>query len=100
MKAILSHLFLPHVSNNHRAKFLHHSTLVLILLAIFGLQFFTAYASENYKEVLGVSTNISPTSLLELTNKKRAAEGLSPLRLNDELAQAAQHKANDMFSKD
>lgn len=99
MKAILSHLFLPHVSNNHRAKFLHHSTLVIILLTIFGLHFFTEYASSNYEQVLGVSTDISPAALLELTNKKRSEEGLPPLRMNDELSQAAQMKAQDMFAK-
>jgi hypothetical protein len=100
MKRILSHLFLPHESNNHRAKFLHHSTLVLILLAIFGLHFFTTYTSENYQEVLGVSTDITPTALFELTNRRREEVGLSPLVLNDELVAASQMKAQDMFQKD
>lgn len=99
MKEILSHLFLPHESNNHRAKFLHHSTLVIILLAIFGLHFFTGYTSQKYEQVLGVSTDITPVKLLELTNQRRADEGLSPLRINDELVYAAQMKAQDMFDK-
>lgn len=99
MKDILSHLFLPHISNNHRAKFLHHSTLVILLVTIFGLHFVTSYASENHDNVLGVSTNITPAQLLELTNQRREQEGLAPLRMNNELSQAAQMKAQDMFAK-
>jgi len=99
MKDILLHLFLPHESNNHRAKFLHHSTLVLLIAILFITHFFINYSSREYSQVLGVTSNITVTELLELTNQEREAQGLKPLKLSDQLSQAAHSKASNMFTQ-
>ncbi len=94
---VLTHLFLPHESNNHRARLLHpHAYLFYIVFFVFfgmGLKFVHKYAPN----ILGVATNISVSDLLSSTNQKRAEAGLTPLTLNDQLSQAASNKAFDMF---
>jgi len=50
--------------------------------------------------ILGLATDINVESLLNLTNQKRAEDGLGPLNLDSQLSQAAAGKAQDMFSKD
>lgn len=99
MKDILLHLFLPHHTNNHRAKFLHHRSLLLLIGALFLTSFFISLPSTRHGSVLGVSSNISVSDLLALTNQKRVEQGLSALALNSELSTAAQYKAQDMFAK-
>lgn len=47
--------------------------------------------------VLGFSANISPESIIELTNAERQKLGLSPLAENKLLSEAARQKAADMF---
>lgn len=48
--------------------------------------------------VLGYSANISPEKIIELTNLERAGLGLSPLKHNSLLSEAARQKAADMFA--
>lgn len=94
----LKHYFLPHHTNNFRAKLLHFDVLLLItfVLAILGWSFRTV---ENVDPgILGYATDIRVERLLELTNQKRAEQGLAPLSLNGTLSQAASLKAGDMFA--
>lgn len=51
-----------------------------------------------YPQVLGAAVGISAQELLILTNKERQNNGLSTLKLNDQLTQAAAMKAKDMFA--
>jgi uncharacterized protein YkwD len=99
MKRFFAHLFLPHASNKYRAKVLHHSTLVVLIISFFAFNFFLAHIPKPLENVLGVSSSITPQELLILTNLKREERGLPPLTMNNELAQAAAGKAADMFSK-
>jgi len=98
MYRFLRHFLLPHQTNNHRAKALHPDTLLVyvFLLALFnfGLRSF----HQQFPSVLGYATDIRLTELLNLTNQKRASLGLSGLRLNAKLSEAAAHKAQDMFA--
>src|SRR5260370_4646050 len=99
MPNFLRHLFIPRESNNHRAKLLHHdSLLIVILLLRIGLVSLTSI-QKNFPQVLGISANIRPEDLLNLTNQQRQQHGLPPLHIDSELAQAASQKAADMFSK-
>jgi hypothetical protein len=100
MRKFLRHFFLPHQSNNHRAKALHPDTLLVyvFLLALFNLSF--RYIHQQFPSILGYATDIRLTELLNLTNKQRAALGLSELRLNAKLSEAAAKKASDMFAHD
>lgn len=100
VKRFLHHLFLPHESNNYRAKLLHHKSLIVVILSLFGLTFLFSVAHRNFPSVLGTATDITVSALLQETNQKRAENGAGPLRINSELSVAAQKKADDMFAKD
>ncbi len=99
MKSLFAHLFLPHHTNNHRAKLLHHSSLLIVILFVCGLSLVFSSFSKNNSSVLGISFSITPQELLVLTNQKRQEAGLSALVLDGVLTQAAEQKASDMFSK-
>ena len=92
------HLFLPHHSNNCRAKILHPSTLSILvgffLLYQVAINFYLLVSPS----VLGFASNIAPERVVELTNQKRAEQGLAPLTINAKLNEAAQRKAGDMFA--
>jgi hypothetical protein len=47
--------------------------------------------------VLGFASSITPTQILDQTNKQRAAQGLPALELNSKLSQAALAKGQHMF---
>jgi hypothetical protein len=47
--------------------------------------------------VLGFAANISPDRLIQLTNERRAEQGLGTLNLNPALVEAARQKASEMF---
>lgn len=98
MKHFLKHFFIPHNSNNQRARLLHNSSLFIIAcLLLFG-SFAINYTKTHYQSVLGISASISAQDLLNLTNQQRAAAGVGPLSLNAALSNAAAGKAEDMFT--
>ncbi len=92
------HFFVPHHSNNHKAKILHPSTLSIIvaffLVYQFGINFYLLVSPS----ILGYASNITPEQIVELTNQKRLENGLKPLTINGQLNEAAQRKAGDMFA--
>ncbi len=95
----LRHLFLPHESNNQKAKLLHSSTLILISLSLISYQVILSFLPRLGPNILGYAANISPDEVIRLTNEKRAQNGLSPLSTNSVLSQAAQAKGADMLNK-
>lgn len=99
MRDLLHHFLTPQESNNHRAKILHHKSLIFFITFLFLGQFLFSFLRSNFSSVLGTSFNISSQELLLLVNQKRQAQGLSALVLNNQLSSAAYAKANDMFSK-
>ncbi|RJR15488.1 CAP domain-containing protein [Candidatus Microgenomates bacterium] len=100
MLSYLRHLFLPHHTNNYRAKVLHYDFfLVYVIIFLFGSIFIRTLHRID-PDVLGYATNITVDKLLEYTNQQRSAEGAPPLSLNEQLSQAAAGKAADMFGKD
>lgn len=100
MKELLCHLLFPRESNHHRAKFLHHQSIVFLIILLFLGQFFLNFVKFNFPTVLGLKIDISSQELLSHTNQKRQAQGLSPLILSEDLSKAAYLKAADMFKKD
>lgn len=99
MLGFLNHLFIPHSKNNHRAKILHNSTLLMLVFGLFALSFFGKVIALKYPEVLGISYSISEGELLAQVNQERQKNGLTTLNQNSELDAAAQKKAADMFAK-
>lgn len=100
MRDFLYCLFFPHPSNNHRAKILHHKTLLLIIsFFVFGSFFFSS-ALNPFGNKIKAFAEVSVRELIQFTNQKRQDNGLPPLSENAALATAASNKADDMFSKD
>jgi len=95
----LRHLFIPHESNNQKAKLLHPSSLSLIAIGLIAFQLVLGFANKTLPQVLGYAANISPSEVIRLTNVQREADGLSPLTENSILDAAALAKGNDMLAK-
>jgi len=99
LKKLLRHYFLPHHSNNHRAKILHHETMLVMVAILFVTSLLIGTIHQTHPEVLGVSVNMSVDDLLLLTNVQRQQNNLPPLQMNGQLAAAAQGKAANMFAE-
>jgi hypothetical protein len=95
-----THIFIPKSSNNYKAKLLHLSSLVMLLVFVFLFQGSLSIGSAHGLNVLGYKANISPEEVIRLTNEKRAQAGLSPLSENSTLDQAALAKGTDMLNND
>jgi len=96
----IRHLFIPHQSNNHRARILHPSVLAVIVAGFLVYQFGLNFYLLVRPSVLGFASSISPERVIEATNQKRGEKGLAPLTINSKLNEAAQRKAGDMFAFD
>ena len=95
----LIHLFVPHESNNQKAKILHSGSLGLIAVFLIGFQLLLGVATRAFPQVLGYAANIAPSEVIRLTNEKRAQNGLAPVTENGTLNSAALAKGNDMLAK-
>ncbi len=95
----LHHLFIPHERNNFRAKALHINFLTFYLLLAVLFTFTVKFIYGKSGDILGYATDISVDKLYQLTNTTRQQNQLSTLEYNEQLAQAAQKKAADMFTK-
>lgn len=100
MFEFLHHLFLPHHTNNYRAKVLHHDFFVFYMLFCFLSSIFLNFGHRVSPDLLGFATDIHVDKLVEYTNKKRIEAGVAPVILNPLLSQAAAGKAQDMFGND
>jgi hypothetical protein len=96
----LFHFFIPHHKNNHRAKLLHHTSLLTLILGVALVSSFAVFIHKTHPEVLGISYQISDSELLNLTNFERSQNGLPPLFLDRELTIAAHNKGQHMFEHD
>jgi hypothetical protein len=96
---LLKHLFIPHESNNQKARILHPISLGLIAMFLIGFQLILSLGYTSFPKVLGYTANISPGEVIRLTNVQRAANGLASLTENTILDSAALAKGNDMLAK-
>jgi hypothetical protein len=104
MKKSLAHFFVPHHTNNHRAKLLQPAGLsVLVVFSLFlhaALVFIPKRNFLPYDMVLGYASSISTPQVIEATNQEREKLSLTPLKTSDVLSQAAAEKAAHMFAND
>jgi hypothetical protein len=98
VKHFLHHLLFPRESNNHRSKLLHHDSLFFVIALFVFLGSVVGTVQHTHPDVLGISSNISAQDLLTYTNQKRQENGLKPLAMNGQLAQAAEQKASHMLA--
>lgn len=94
------HLFVPHYTNNHRAKLLHNSSIFVLCLSLIFAQLILVGFSRlsNKPAVLGYAAQISVSEVITLTNQKRAEAGLQPLKQNPSLDQGAIAKGQNMLA--
>lgn len=98
MPEIFHHLFLPHHTNNHRARVLHLDALFGYVFAFAVFYMGIGWIHRSYPEVLGYAIDIRTDQLFNDTNSKRTDAGLDVLRLDTDLSRAAAKKAEDMFT--
>lgn len=96
----LRHLFLPHHTNNQRAKLLHPTSVSLVIGFFTIFQLLLGKASSSLPDILGYASQIPPSEIIRLTNIERQSHGLNALVLDDQLSKAAAQKGADMFAKD
>lgn len=100
LKRSLHHLFAPHSGNNFRAKLLHNSGLVSLLGIFLTLNLLIRIFDSTPLHILGFTSSVTIDEVVAQTNVERTAAGLSTLRYNETLADAARRKAANMFSED
>ena len=96
----LIHLFVPRESNNHKARLLHSSSLIIIASLFVVFQGLINFLPNLKPNILGYVAQISPEEVVRLTNQKRTEAGLAPLTYNQTLAGAAYTKGRDMIDRD
>ncbi|HRN70829.1 MAG TPA: CAP domain-containing protein, partial [Candidatus Woesebacteria bacterium] len=96
----LHHLFIPRQTNNYSAKLLHHDFLTVYLIAALVLTAGVGHIQKTKGDILGFATDVTIEKLYELTNEERAKQNVPVLEYNEDLAKAAQLKAQNMFEKD
>ena len=96
----LGHLTLPHPGNNHQAKLRQPVGLLGLLVIVIAAQFWVQIFAHAQPSVLGYASAITLDGILADTNHQRQLQGLSTLRLDPQLSQAAAAKAQDMFARD
>lgn len=94
------HLVIPRPSNNYKAKLLHFSYLSVLVIVMIGVQLVINYSNNIKGGILGYASNIPPDEVVRLTNIKRAEGGLSELKLDQTLTNAALAKGTHMIEKD
>jgi hypothetical protein len=90
--------FIPSKENNFRPRFLDGKILFYLVILITILKF-SLFPFFLYFPKTSFFAEITKSVLIELTNKTRKNNGLSPLKENQILNEVAQLKAQDMLSK-
>ncbi len=90
---------MPHETNNHKPKVLHHSSFVSYILLAVAVQLVFQILLVTKPQVLGLATDITADRILTLVNNQRIQNGLSPVKMDPLLSAGAALKANDMFAK-
>lgn len=96
------HLFLPQSSNNHRPHILHLEWLFALVVFVGCIGVSTHALSSGtrvFPSVLGFSSTITASQVVDQTNQQRAANGVGQLTTNQRLVQAAIAKGNNMCAE-
>ncbi len=90
-------LLIPHKHNDYRPHLIRSYGLVAVVFVVIGIQ--AGYNMTASGSVLGYTSDITISSLLDKTNIERTNDGQSQLVLNDKLIDAAYLKAKNMFAE-
>jgi hypothetical protein len=90
----------PFLPEDNRASVVRKKALTFYILVIAGFYIFLNFFKTAAPGVLGFASNIFVDDIVADTNAYRRQNGLSDLRFDSTLSQAAQKKAEDMFEDD
>jgi len=99
IKNKLKKCFIPCVENNYKPKFLAGEVLFYIVLVLFVLKIVAVSFIFYYPKTVFFA-DLTKTALVQLTNQERQSLGLSTLKENTKLNEAALQKAQDMLTND
>lgn len=92
---MLKNFFIPRKENKYKPYLLRRITILLYSIILVFVNTFGGF--------LGISqvsaSTITPTNIINLTNKQRASMGLNTLKVDSRLSSAALAKANNMFEE-
>lgn len=91
--------FLPHHSNNHKAHAIKAPAIFSYIIFLILLQISLRVFSIPGVHIFGVSTSISTSDIINLTNERRISQGVRPVMENALLNAAAAAKAKDMIAQ-
>lgn len=97
---VLAHYLYPSFTNNHKAKLLHNTSILLLSFFLIAYQLILQVMPITGVGVLGYAANIAPEEIVRLTNEKRSEAGVSALQFNASLAKAARAKGEHMLQYD
>lgn len=89
----------PHPRNHYQPHLLHHRSLAAFSVLLLTIKIFSFAAIEFTPGVTVTASAITQSTVLDLTNKARAASNIAALTYNLTLERAAQAKANDMLAR-
>jgi uncharacterized protein YkwD len=98
----MRNFLIPHPHTHKKAHLLTTKAFLIYIFIFLGLNLIThnnLIFNKSGGQVLGESTSMSVKDLISLTNVERAKNGLSALKENAELDQAASAKAQNMFAE-
>lgn len=95
----LRNAFIPHHGNEYRPHALRRPWLRTYAAIMIAVKVVTVVAISLYASEARVS-DVSPSSIVSLTNKERQQRKLTTLKTNPLLTKAAEAKANDMARKE
>ena len=92
-------LFIPFKSNNFRPKFLQSNVLLYIVFCLLIIKVISIVVFVNFPKNIFFA-DVKKTDLIKLINKERLSLGVSLLKENQKLDEAALLKAKDILEKD
>lgn len=78
---------------------LHNTGYLALMGVFFAVNLFVRLVDSTPLHILGFTSSISIDEVVRLTNEKRIAQGLQPLKYNETLADAARRKAANMLEE-
>jgi len=93
------HWFTPHHTNNFRARLLHNSGLLAVIGLFLSFNLLVRLLDSTPLHILGFTSSVTIDEVVSKTNEERIASGLTGLKYNDTLADAARRKAANMFTE-
>lgn len=97
IKGLLKKYFIPHDTNNYQPHFWSSMSVKLSSLLIIACFIGVSYGSLLIRKE-GLTAQVIPSLLIDLTNQERARNNLGSLSVNNDLTKAAQLKAEDILA--